>query len=81
MDFLFTWKNIKMDEKIENQRFQGSYKTTRGSYKEFNNFWALWFESGSKNTYKITKEKMGDKYFFVIWEAQSHKQIFRIKIK
>ena len=53
----------------EKNKFQGSYKTMRAGYKEFNNLCALWFSFGFKNSYKITKEQIGKKDYFVIWKA------------
>ena len=67
----------KMQEK---DRFQGSYKTMRTSYKEFNGLCALWFSFGFKNSYKITKEKYGNKDYFVIWK-DDNKVFKKILIK
>lgn len=60
--------------------FQGSYKTQRG-YKEFNNLVALWFSDSSKNNYRLTKEKIGKDWYFVISIADTYKPIYKIKIK
>lgn len=63
----------------EQDRFQGAYKTTRASYKDFNNLCALWFSYGFKNSYHITKERFGKTNYFVIWKEQ--KPIKKIKIE
>lgn len=63
----------------EKDRFQGAYKTTRAGYKEFNNLCALWFNFGFKNSYNITKEQIGKKFYFIIWK-DNNKVIKKIKI-
>lgn len=67
-----------------NDTFQGSCKTKRASFREFNELRALWFADGSKNSYKLTKEKIGDKWFFLIMkdgDGSPDKVIFKIEIK
>lgn len=64
----------------QNEKFVGSYKTMRASYKELNNLCALWFSYGFKNSYKITKEKIENKFYFVIWNEGDNKQIFKMEI-
>jgi hypothetical protein len=53
-----------------NDTFQGSYKTKRAKYEEFNELRALWFADGSKNSYKIVKEKIKDKWYFLIMRVK-----------
>jgi hypothetical protein len=67
-----------------NDTFQGSIKTKRAKYEEFNELRALWFSDGFKNSYKIVKEKIKDKWFFLILESgdgSPDKAIFKIEIK
>ena len=50
--------------------FKGAYKTSRGSYKEFNELMALFFSLGNDN-YRITKESVVNGFagdFIVIWK-------------
>jgi len=62
--------NIQESTKEETY-FKGAYKTTRGTYKDLPNCWALWFGRGFKNSYKITLEKIANKFYFVIWKENA----------
>ncbi|KKK76301.1 hypothetical protein LCGC14_2865020 [marine sediment metagenome] len=64
---------------INNERFRGSYKTKRGAYKEFNELVALWFNDGFNNAYKLTKENIKGKWYFVI-TTEDYKIINKILI-
>ena len=65
----------------EKDRFQGAYKTMKGSYKEFNGLCALWFSYGFKNNYKITKEQDKRGSYFAIWEEGTNKVYKKVRLK
>ena len=69
---------------IHKEYFKGSYKTSRGSYKEFRELVALFF-SVNNNNYKVTREtfiKEGNKInsgdFMVI--CKDNKIIYKIDV-
>ena len=67
-----------------NDTFQGNIKTKRGRFEFLNELRAVWFADGERNYYKIVKEKIGNKWFFLLLrecDSSPDKSIFSIEIE
>ena len=63
-----------------NDTFRGSFRTKRGSYKEFNELRALWFEDGIYNNFRIDKQKIKGTWYFVLMTGDYDKILWKHRI-